>query len=188
MSKEKNITLIVALIFLGISSRFLFLVDGVPSIPNFTAIGAVALFGSYFLRKKSSIVIPLLVLWVSDLVLNNVVYAEYFDSFSFFGDPWVYGGFVATILVGWYLIKKLSVKNVVSASILGALIFFIITNFSVWLTSGLYTKDISGFFTCYIKAIPFFRNALLGNLFFSAVLFGAYSLISRRSLKEASLT
>ena len=175
MKNNKSFMLIIGLVILGIASRFLFLIDGFPSIPNFTALGAVALFGAYYLKKTQSIIIPLVILWLSDLILNNVVYSQYFDTFSFFGDPWVVAGFVATIVMGWYMIKKLSFRSFIGASILGAFVFFLITNFAVWIGSGLYPKNIDGLISCYIKAIPFFRNALLGNLFFGAILFGSYS-------------
>lgn len=165
---------------IGLGSRFLFLINGYPELPNFTAIGAVALFGAYYLNKPKSLIIPLVILWLSDIVLNNVFYSEYFASFSFFGDKWVYLGFLATIVTGWFFLKKLNTKNVVISSFIGALLFFLITNFSVWLTSSLYPKDLNGLMTCYIKGIPFFRNAFLGNVFFSAVLFGSYAFFTNR--------
>ncbi|MEE9372346.1 MAG: DUF6580 family putative transport protein, partial [Saprospiraceae bacterium] len=136
----------------------------------------------YHLKKLQSIIIPLIILWMSDLILNNIVYSEYYESFSFFGDPWVNAGFVGTILIGWLLLKKLSFKNIVISSLVGAFIFFIITNFSVWVSSGLYPKNIEGLLTCYIKGIPFFRNAFLGNVFFGAVLFGSYAYFTEKKL------
>ena len=182
MSKEKSFILIVALIVLGIGSRFLFLIEGYPQIPNFTALGAVALFGAYYLKKAQSIIIPLAILWISDIVLNNVVYSEYYTSFSFFGDPWVNLGFIATIVTGWYMLKKLSVKSLLGASLIGAFVFYLITNFSSWLTIDLYPKNLEGLITCYIKGIPFFRNAFLGNVFFSAVLFGSYAYFTKEKI------
>tara|TARA_Y100000385_G_C12952923_1_gene576284 strand:+ start:225 stop:788 length:564 start_codon:yes stop_codon:yes gene_type:complete len=181
MSKEKSLILIIALIILGIGSRFLFLIDGYPQIPNFTALGAVALFGAFYLKKIQSIVIPLIILWISDLVLNNIVYSEYYTSFSFFGDPWVNVGFLATIMIGWYFLKKLSIKSLLGASLIGAFVFFLITNFSSWLTLDLYPKNLEGLLTSYIKGIPFFRNAFLGNVFFSSILFGSYYFIKNKS-------
>jgi hypothetical protein len=68
-----------------------------------------------------------------------------------------------------------------------SLLFFVATNFAVWYFGSLYTHDASGLFECYIAAIPFFKFTLLGDLMWTAVLFGGYAL-SRVGLKSFELT
>ncbi len=186
MSKRKILLLVLVLITVGLATRFFFLIPDFPHLPNFTAIGAVALFGAYHLKKKQALIVPIAILWASDILLNNLVYPEYFTSFTLLGDPWVYLGFIAIILIGFALLKKLSVKNIVFASLVGGFAFYMITNFAVWLTSAAYPKSFAGLLECYAVAIPFFRNALLGNIFYSFVLFGVYDLITARRLSFLS--
>ena len=132
---------------------FAVLVRLIPHPPNFTPIIALALFGSTtFKNKWLEISLPILAMGISDLYLG-------FYSISI----WVYSSFFLISLLGLYW-KKIQVKNVFISS----LIFFIITNFGVWL--GGYPKTIEGFLLCYTMAIPFFINSILGDLFFSYLL------------------
>ena len=94
---KKNILLIVALIAIGILGRI------IPHPPNFTPIIAIALLSSYaFKNKWMIIVIPLMSMWISDLVINNYLYAGYYDKFMFFssGSLWIYGAILLTVLIG----------------------------------------------------------------------------------------
>ena len=179
---QRKVLLVVLMIIIGLATRFLFLIPGFPQMPNFTAIGAIALFGSFYLKKKEALLLPLAALWMSDILLNNFIYAEYFASFSLFGDPWVYGGFLAIIFIGFKWLKKLSGKNLIIASFIGAFAFYLITNFSAWLANPIYPKTFMGLMDSYIAGVPFFRNALLGNIFYSFILFGAYDLITVKRL------
>jgi len=132
---------------------FAVLIRLIPHPPNFTPIVALALFGSTTFRNKwLGIFLPILALGISDLYLG-------FYSISI----WVYSSFFLISLLGTYW-KKIKVTNVLTSSV----IFFIITNFGVWL--GGYPKTIEGFLLCYTMAIPFFINSIIGDLFFSYLL------------------
>jgi hypothetical protein len=182
MHKQTKLILIILLIIVGLASRFFFLIPGFPEWPNFSAVGAVALFGAFHLKNKWALLLPLAILWLSDIILNNLVYSQYFESFSLIGDLWVYVSFVATVVLGFVLLKKLSFKNLVGTSLAAAILFYLITNFAVWISTPAYPLTWSGFVDCYLRAIPFFRNALLGNLFYSFLLFGAYELVTRKRI------
>ena len=164
---------ILGLIILGIMTRFL------PHPPNFTAVGAVGLFGAAYIKKKwLAVAIPLICLWISDLVLNNVVFAIYYDNFSLFGNIWVYLGFIATGLIGVSLLKKIRTKNIFLSVILSSIAFYLISNFGVWIGSaGLYPKTFLGLIMCYVAGLEFFLNSFLGNAFFAVVMFGSYEWI-----------
>ncbi len=154
-----------------------------PHPPNFTPIAAMALFGgAYFGHRTVAILVPLLSLWLSDLLLNNLVYQAYYKNFTWFtsGGWWIYGSFVLIGMLGMLLLRKVTARNIALASVLSSVLFFVITNFSVWLHSSMYPPTREGLVACYVAALPFFQNTILGDLFFSAVLFGCFELARRR--------
>lgn len=125
--------------------------------------------------------VPLGIFWVSDMIMNNVVYAQYYDSFQVIGSLWIYGAFFGIGLMAFFLMKKPSVLRLLATSTLAAVIFFLVTNFGSWLhPAAPYAKDISGLMASYEAGIPFFRNGLVGDVLFSFVLFGAFDLIATR--------
>ncbi len=155
-----------------------------PHPPNFTPVGAMALFGAaYFSRKYLGILVPIVAMWMSDLLLNNLVYArlypDFYSGFSWFGNLWVYSSFVLIAGIGFLLLKKVNVTNLLGASLLASIVFFLITNFGAWVIDPLYPKTAAGLSAAYFNGIPYFWNTLAGDLFFSGVLFGSYALISR---------
>jgi len=155
----------------------------IPHIPNFTPIGAIALFGgAYFKNKLHAFIIPILSLWVSDLVINNYILSYYYDEFTWFypGFLWQYSSFCIIIIIGYFYLKNLSLKKIFLSSIASSLLFFIITNFGVWISGSLYPLNINGLITCYILAIPFLKGTLIGFLFYSSFLFGAFEMFKSR--------
>lgn len=139
----------------------------VPHPWNFTAIGAMALFGgAYFPSKKQSLLIPLAALLLSDLVLG-------FHATMVF----VYIGFAAIVLLGWTLRDHKTVARVGTLSLVTSSVFFLISNFGVWVMEGMYAPTWAGLVQCYVAAIPFFDNQIYGDLFFSALLFGGYEAV-----------
>jgi len=168
---KKNLLLIVlfiAIIFLG---RIL------PHPYNFTPLIAVTLLSSYSLSNKFlAIMIPLVGFWLSDLFMNNYIYAGYFTDFTVFnsGMIWTYGAIVLVALMGSSFLNK---GKVVLASLSGSTIFYLISNFGVWAFSPMYAKTLTGLVQCYSLALPFYGTSLMGDLVYSALLFGAYQLV-----------
>ena len=139
----------------------------IPHPPNFTAVGAIALFGgAYFGEKKFAFIIPMFAMLLSDLIIG-------FHN----GMLSVYLSFVLIVAIGILLSRNLKFTNVVAASLLSSIIFFVLTNFQMWMQSPLYTKNISGLAVCYIAAIPFFHHTVLSDLFFVGALFGLFAAI-----------
>ncbi len=175
MSKSTKFFLVItSLIILAMATRFLFLIDGSSVLPNFSAVGAVAIVGAIYFRGIYRFIVPFLILWLSDLILNNGFYSQYYDGFQLFGDSFVYLGFLAIAAVAYLIMKKSSWTGLVITGLTGAVAFYLITNLGVWITSGMYTKDLSGLLASYEAGIPFFRNTLLGNLFYSFILVGLF--------------
>ena len=154
-----------------------------PHPPNFAPIGAMALFGmAYFSQKYFALIIPIIAMWLSDLVLNNVVYGQYFDHFVWFyqGFYWTYAAFILIGVIGYLLLKKVKIMNLLLASVLASVVFFIVSNFGVWASANMYPKNFSGLMACYTAGLPFFKNTLTGDLVYSGVLFGAFEVAKYR--------
>jgi hypothetical protein len=149
----------VLLILLAVFSRLL------PHPMNFAPLMAIALFGGFYFDKRIAPILPLTALVVSD----------YFLGF-YEGIEWVYGSFLLVVIMGMIAKRFKSISVVYGTSLLGTTLFYLITNFAVWKSGVYYTLDFNGLVTCYIAALPFFRNAILGDLFYVTVLFGVYEM------------
>lgn len=154
-----------------------------PHPPNFTPIGAIALFGAaYFSRQWLMLAIPFAALFLTDLFINNIIYRElYGNQFTLITSWWIYVAFALVMLAGMgWLAKKVNGSRVLGASLSASAIFFLVTNFSVWAESGMYPKTAAGLAACYTAGIPFLGNTVLGDLFFSAAMFGVYEWSKRK--------
>ena len=141
----------------------------IPHIWNFTAIGALAIFsGAQFSNRGLAFILPLAAMAISDIVIGN--------GFSVL----VYIGFTAMVACGFLVRSKFTVTNVILASFISASVFFLITNFAFFYPATLYPHNFSGILTSYAAGLPFFRNMLIGNMVFSAVLFSSFYLLSKR--------
>lgn len=139
-----------------------------PHPANVAPIAALALFGGTYLNKRYALVVPLIAMLISDFFLgfhNTMVF--------------VYGSFLLTGLIGLWLRKHKSLGTVIASSLISSLLFFIITNFGVWVMGSMYPKTFSGFVLCFTYAIPFFRNTIIGDLLYVGLFFGAYEVITK---------
>jgi len=164
-------SVITIMILLAALSRLL------PHPPNFAPIGGMALFGAaYYTRRAWAYAIPIISMWISDLILNNVVYAEFFDKFVWFysGSLFTYAAFALIVLMGTFTLKKVRITRLLFSALGASVIFYLISNFGVWFSGTMYPKDISGLTACYAAGIPFFKNTLLGDLVYSTALFGVF--------------
>src|SRR5690242_11341407 len=127
----------------------------VPHPPNFTPIGAMALFSGAYLGKRGlAFAAPLGAMLLSDAVLG------------FYSGFWVtYLGVALIVLVGWLALSRVSVLRVAGAAIVSSVLFFLVSNFGTWALSGMYPRTPAGLSACYAAAIPFFQNTVAGDLF-----------------------
>jgi len=166
---------LVALIVLAALTRVL------PHPPNFSPITAIALFGgAYFANRSWALLMPLIGLFVSDLVLASVNGGLYASWFSGAGIWVVYGCIVLTTVMGFGMRGKVSGGSVLGYSLAGSILFFLVTNFSVFAFDAMYPKTVAGLAAAYVAGIPFFKWSVLGTLFYSAVLFGGFELLRSR--------
>ncbi|MFN4234599.1 MAG: DUF6580 family putative transport protein [Bacteroidia bacterium] len=155
-----------------IASALLIAIVGrlIPHAPNFTPVAAMALFGGATLNnKRLAYILPIIAMFLSDLIIgfHNTMWA-------------VYLAFIATVYIGTKINNNIKPLSVITASIASSSLFFIVTNFAVWLGSTFYPQNIYGLIECYIAAIPFFNNGLVGDLFYSGILFTVFTLAGQR--------
>lgn len=152
-----------------------------PHPHNVTPIGGMALFGAaYFGRKYMALLVPFLALWLSNLFLDNVIYSAYYEGFVWFSQPAVFISFLLIVGLGWLTLKKVSPLRLLGASLGASVLFFLVSNFGVWLGGGMYPQSFSGLMMCYAAGLPFFRNTMLGDLLFVSMLFGAFEWLQYR--------
>ncbi len=164
--------------------RFLFVTSAIvlaavsrllPHIPNFTPIAAMSLFGgAYFTDKKLAFIIPFLAMCLSDGAMEIINATGRHNTVVY-----VYAGFALTSVIGLIIRKNISIISIVGGSILSSILFFLITNFGVWAEYGSQPNAL-GLGATYIMGIPFFAPTLVGDLFYSGVLFGAFYFAQRR--------
>ena len=139
----------------------------VPHPPNFTPIGAMALFsGAYLGRRALAFVAPLAAMLLSDVVLG------------FYSGMWVnYLAVALVALLGVLLLQKRSPVRIGATTVVGSIVFFLVSNFGTWALSGMYPHNAAGLAACYIAAIPFFQNTLAGDLLYATLLFGGFRIV-----------
>lgn len=148
----------------------------VPHWPNFTPVAGLALFGgAMFDRRWLGLVAVFAAMLLSDAIIgfHNSMGAVYLS----FGLTW---------LLGTLALRRPTALNVMSTSVVSSLLFFLITNFTVWFGSTYYPQSGAGLLACYTAGLAFyngqsfFLNGLMGDLFFSSLLFGSYYLLQQR--------
>ena len=149
----------------------------VPHPWNMTPVASLALFGgAHFRSRGAAFGVPLAAMLLSDLALGATVYGNVFH----WGMLFVYPAFVLTVVLGRAIGAQSSPLRVGGAAIAAALLFYLIANFGVWILGELYPRTWEGLAACYIAALPYLRNAIVGNLVYAAILFGGFALAERR--------
>ena len=153
----------IALIALALVGRL------IPHPDNFTPVLAVALFSGAILRGPTAYLVPLGGMLLSDLLLGH--------AFTWM-TPVIYGCMAGGTALGQWLREKRTWIRTALAAVGGGLLFYVVTNFTVWVTGhGAYARSIEGLLQCYVAALPFYRNGLAGDLFWTALLFALYDLV-----------
>ena len=162
---HKKFFFVLALIGVAAASRLL------PHPPNFAPIAAMALFGgAFFASKRLAFGIPLGAMLLSDIALGWLSNTGLgFHSTQ----PVVYATFVVTVCLGFLLRTRRGVVRVGTMSLVASVLFFVTTNLAVWAGGVYYAKTLTGLLTCFVAAIPFFHNTVLGDACYVTLMFGA---------------
>lgn len=162
--KGKILEFLIALLFISIGA----ILRIIPHPFNFAPIAAIALFGGVYFSKRVALILPIAAMVISDAFIG------YYEPKLMAA---VYGSFLLCVILGFWLKRNKKWYTVLGSSILGSFLFFLITNFAVWAFTPWYPKTILGILECYFMAIPFFKNTLLGDLFYVIIFFGTYELV-----------
>ena len=131
---------------------------------NFTPIAAMALFGGAMLsNKKVAFIIPLLAMLLSDGILELVSGIGFHNTIIY-----VYASFVLITFIGIYIRNNARAVNIIVASIISSILFFLITNAAVWIAGG-FEFGLNGLLTTLLAGIPFYNHELFGSFFFNTV-------------------
>lgn len=173
--ERRFVVFIIVVVSIAVTSRLL------PHPPNFTAMGAVALFAGTYLPRRWGVVVPLVALFLTDFALG---FYEPLVAVS------VYGSFALVGAIGLWIRKNKKPSTVLMGALSASVIFFFITNFAVWAFTPWYPKTAFGLYQSYALAVPFFRNMLAGDLIYTILIFGLYEvagLIAHRHLNKSQL-
>lgn len=165
--------MVYLLIIIGVIFRF------VPHPANFAPIAAIGLFSGCYLKKKWAFLLPIGAMLISDYFIG-------FYSWKIMAS--VYLSFALIGLIGIAVKKHKNVYTVIGSSLGASVLFYLVTNFAVWAFGTMYAPNFAGLIQCYVAAIPFFRNTVMGDLFYVSVFFGSYELVSLWVQQRAAKT
>lgn len=151
------------LVALGVLSRLS------PHPANMTAIGGLALLSGAKFSPVKALAIIFFSMFISDIFkgFHPVMWATY-------------GSLALTIIIGWSIRKSNTIPVVAGATLISSFLFFLITNFAVWVIPGsMYPKTITGLMESYVMALPFFRNSIIGDILYTTIFFVGYELVNR---------
>ncbi|MBK6274281.1 MAG: hypothetical protein IPF58_06020 [Saprospirales bacterium] len=173
-AKSKQTLLAIILILLGVVLRLLEL------IPNFSPVTAIALLGgAYLLDKRWSIIIPVASLFISDILLGYKNNYPFFHNTIFF----VYISYIIIAFLGWKLrSEKVNYLQVGGFAMVSSLLFFIISNFGVWIVGTLYERNLAGLVNCFDMAIPFYKYTFLGDVVYTLLFFVVFNVIKNLTI------
>ena len=152
---------------------------------------AMALFaGSISKDKRFAFLFPVLSLFISDL-LYQFLYSQGLSTIKgFYSGQWQNYLLIASITIIGFFINKNKIGQIFIGSLAGAVYFFLISNFMVWIGGGLdinnqpYPRSFSGLMLCFSEALPFFKWSVLSTLLFNGVFFGSFYLLGKSVLKK----
>lgn len=177
MKLDNKVLVVIGLILVVALARI------IPHTPNYSPMTALALFGAvHFNTRWKSILVVFLAGFLSDIILNNTVYAYMNDGFTVFYDGfvWQYIGYGAIIALGVVFLKRITPLRVLLGALCATILFFVISNFGAWVSLPIYTKDMTGLMTAYTAGLPFLKMSFLSDIVYSAILFGGYAVLQRK--------
>lgn len=153
---------------------------------------AMAIFGgAIFKNRKLAFILPLLSMLISDALYQILYMNGLTEIQGFYNDLWMNYLLLAGLVCFGFFMKKINALNVFGFSLGGSFLFFLVSNFQVWVTGGGLSRPLTleGLLLCYGDGLAFYRdyglvngftgNLFIGDLFFSFILFGAYYFIKR---------
>ncbi len=166
-ARRWELAIALTLIAFGVGLRLL------PHPANFAPIAGIAIFGGAVLPRELALWVPFGAMAASDLVIGIYLMM-----------PITWACYILIALASSHWLRKPSVARGAALTLGSSLFFFVVTNFAVWLTSGMYTHTWAGFIHCYYMALPFFRATLASDLVYTAGLFSIYAVASLQARRH----
>ena len=183
-----NRTVLLSLILLIVVASLYRVIPGRPY--GFAPQWAMAVFSGVLFRKNKAwaFLLPLLSMFISDGLYEILYHAGITTRQGFYAGQWENYLLFALLTTIGFLFKKINVTNVLLASLASPTIYFLLSNFLVWLGGGglQRPKTLQGLLMCYNDALPFYPNSLYATVIFSTVLFGGFYLLKRESVLKNS--
>lgn len=133
---------------------------------NFTPVGAMALFSGAIIKdRRLALILPLLALFAGD------VFVGFYKLM-----PIIYASFLVSVAIGFWLRDRRTIGRISLVVLLGAIQFFLVTNFAIWASGMTYPRTSTGLLACYVGGVPFFWNTLAGDALYSVLFFGGFAL------------
>ena len=181
-NSQKSMLLAAITIVFAVIARFLTL-----HLPNVAPFEAMMIFGVFaFHRKSLSLILPLVAWFITDLIINNTLYAGFYKGFTWISQSFVFAMIAMILIFGFtqYLKKRSEVightlRHYGLASVVSPLLFFLISNFGVWAGMNMYPPSLNGLGMCYISALPFLTYGMASTIGFS-ILFGVIGYLFQR--------
>lgn len=177
--KRSVLTIGIFLILAGVILRVARHYGLIDLPPNFAPVSAIAMFGAVLLPRRWALIVPFVLMFASDWLIG------------FYHLPimlTVYASFGASILIGWWLRRRVTTGRVLGSSLVGSILFFLATNAADWGFGNWYPHTMAGLIQAYAAGLPFFRNTVLGDLIYTGVAFGVYGAVMVYFRRRATVT
>lgn len=175
--KLNNRSIVFVAVLISVTTLVKIICAPVIGLSGFTTIIALAVFAGMSVKEKNaSFLLPLIALFVSDVIIEALYQFNLFDFQGFYKHQFVnYGLLLISTLLGW-AIKGNKFSSIALASFAAPTVFFLLSNFTVWAgNTTMYTKDFNGLMQCYEMGLPFYRNSLIATFAFMPVILFAYN-------------
>ncbi len=184
---KKSMILVVITVVFAVIARFLTL-----HLHNVAPFEAMMIFGVFALHRKSlSLILPLAAWFVTDLIINNTIYAGSNEGFTWISQSFVFAMIAMLLIFGFtqYLKKRSEDKGHIIghyglASVVSPLLFFAVSNFGVWAGMNMYPPTLSGLGMCYVSALPFLTYGMASTIGFS-IIFGVMGYLFQRQSAQS---
>jgi hypothetical protein len=179
---------------IGLISAVAILGKLIPHLPNFSPMQSMALLGgAYITRKYLAYILPIVLIYATDFILNNTIYRTYYpdhEGLVFFSDYMlvVLPSILLIVALGQFFLKRFKTEKLILTALAGSVLFFLITNLGAWISpTSIYSKNIAGLLQSYIAGIPFFRASVLSTLLFTLLSFGGIEVLANYLSKRSQL-
>lgn len=175
---QNRMPLILSLVLIATITRIGFF----SHFANFSPVNAIALFCGAYFRRTIAFFVALSSVWIGDVLIDHLLMGHWILFYA--GCYWQYTSYLFITMIGALLIHRVKPLYVIFASFSASVSFFVISNFGVWYSSLLYPPTFQGLISCYVAAIPFFKNTVMSDGLFAFVLFGSFEWLFQKNKKQ----